>query len=85
MDDGSSDAMAEIVRGFVERDDFSCYRLSNLSSYDFLLSLIRSELDSRKPDWQPIITNRNQPCDGFLGAPILGLAAISHQEFKTNA
>jgi MoaA/NifB/PqqE/SkfB family radical SAM enzyme len=49
-------------------------RLSNLSSYDFLLSLIRSELGSRKSDWQPVITNRNQACDGFLGAPIPGLA-----------
>jgi wyosine [tRNA(Phe)-imidazoG37] synthetase (radical SAM superfamily) len=49
-------------------------RLSNLPSYDFLLSLIRSELKARKPDWQPVITNRNQACDGFLAAPIPGLA-----------
>jgi hypothetical protein len=47
--------------------------LSNLVSYDFLLSLIRSELKTRKCDWRPLISNRNQACDGFLSAPIPGL------------
>lgn len=48
-------------------------RLTNLPRYDFLLSLIRSELSARQPDWQPEISNRNEACDGFLGAPIPGL------------
>jgi MoaA/NifB/PqqE/SkfB family radical SAM enzyme len=55
-------------------------RLSNLPSYDFLLSLIRSELDSRRPDWQPVIANRNEACDGFLGAPWPGLAPFETPE-----
>lgn len=49
-------------------------RLSNLPNYDFLLSLIRSELDSRGPDWQPVITNLNRATDGLLAAPRPGLA-----------
>jgi len=48
-------------------------RLTNLARYEFLLSLIRSELSSRRPDWQAEITNRNQSCNGFLAAPIPGL------------
>jgi sulfatase maturation enzyme AslB (radical SAM superfamily) len=55
-------------------------RFSNLPSYDFLLSLIRSELDSRKSAWQPIITNRNQGCDGFLAAPLPGLSPFETPE-----
>jgi sulfatase maturation enzyme AslB (radical SAM superfamily) len=47
--------------------------LTNLPSYDFLLSLIRNELDSRRPDWQAVVTNRNESCDGFLAAPLPGL------------
>ena len=46
---------------------------SNLPSYDFLLSLIRSELNSRGPGWQPVLSNRNQACDGLLGTPRAGL------------
>ena len=49
-------------------------RMKNLSSYDYLLSLIRSELNSRGPDWQPIVTNRNLSSDGFLAAPRPGLS-----------
>jgi sulfatase maturation enzyme AslB (radical SAM superfamily) len=55
-------------------------RFSNLGSYDFLLSLIRGELDSRGPGWQPIISNCNQACDGFLAAPLAGLAPFETPE-----
>jgi MoaA/NifB/PqqE/SkfB family radical SAM enzyme len=55
-------------------------RFSNLVSYDFLLSLIRGELDSRKSDWQPVISNRNESCDGFLAAPIPGLKPFETPE-----
>jgi wyosine [tRNA(Phe)-imidazoG37] synthetase (radical SAM superfamily) len=48
-------------------------KFSNLASYDFLLSLIRSELHSRKPGWQTVISSRNQDSDGFLAAPLVGL------------
>lgn len=48
-------------------------RFYNLERYDFLLSLIRGELDSRKSNWQPVISDRNQSCDGFLAAPMPGL------------
>ena len=55
-------------------------RFSNLVSYDFLLSLIRGELDSRKSDWQPVISNRNESCDGFLAAPIPGVKPFETPE-----
>ena len=48
--------------------------LSNLPRYDFLLSLIRSELSSRGPDWQPLNTNLNEASDGRLAAPRPGVA-----------
>ena len=44
-------------------------RFSNLANYDFLLSLIRSELGSRGEGWQPVITNVNRASDGLLAAP----------------
>jgi hypothetical protein len=48
-------------------------KLSNRASYDFLLSLIRSELDSRAPIWQPVLSNLNVDSDGALAAPRPGL------------
>jgi hypothetical protein len=47
-------------------------RLTNLASYDFLLSLVRSELGSRQPDWRAVASNLNRSCDGLLGAPRAG-------------
>ena len=44
-------------------------RFANLPSYDFLLSLVRSELSSRGPGWQAVMTNLNQSSDGLLAAP----------------
>jgi organic radical activating enzyme len=55
-------------------------RLSNLSSYDFLLSLIRNELSSRSLNWRPVITNINRECDGLLAAPVPGLAPLQTPE-----
>jgi len=49
-------------------------QLSNVANYDFLLSLIRSELDSRDPDWHPRLENLNHHTDGLLAAPIPGIA-----------
>ena len=49
-------------------------QLSNLANFDFLLSLIRSELDNRGPDWAPTFENMNHHCDGLLAAPIPGVA-----------
>ena len=49
-------------------------QLANLASYDFLLSLIRSELGSRKPGWEPELTNLNRATDGLLAAPRPGLS-----------
>jgi sulfatase maturation enzyme AslB (radical SAM superfamily) len=58
-------------------------RLANLRSYDFLLSLIRSELGSRGPDWQAVMTNLNQSSDGLLAAPRPGLAPFDTPERLT--
>ena len=55
-------------------------KFSNLARYDFLLSLIRGELNSRKADWQPVISNRNESCDGFLAAPVPGLKPFQTPE-----
>jgi sulfatase maturation enzyme AslB (radical SAM superfamily) len=50
--------------------EFPSFR--NLPSYDFLLSLVRSELTRRRADWVPVITSVNAECDGYLSAPIAG-------------
>ena len=55
-------------------------KLSNLGNYDFLLSLIQSELDSRKPDWQPQNYNLNLATDGLLAAPRPGVAPLDTPE-----
>ena len=47
--------------------------MRNLSRYDFLMTLIRSELESRTPDWRPVITSINKASDGLLGAPRPGV------------
>ncbi len=63
----------EYVLEFLERQhwvltaEFS--RFSNERSYEFLLSLVRGELESRTPGWQPVLTNVNQDTDGLLAAP----------------
>ena len=49
-------------------------KLSNLSNFDFLISLVRSELESRKVDWKPVLQNLNHQCDGLLAAPLPGIA-----------
>lgn len=48
--------------------------LSNLANFDFLISLIRSEIENRGPDWYPKYENMNHHTDGLLAAPIPGLA-----------
>ena len=48
-------------------------QLANLPSYDFLLSLIRSELERRGPDWAPVLENLNHQSDGLLATPIAGV------------
>ncbi len=55
-------------------------RLSNLANYDFLLSLIRSEIASRTPAWTPTLTNLNLASDGLLAAPRPGLAPFDTPE-----
>jgi hypothetical protein len=55
-------------------------RLSNLPSYDHLLSLVRGELNSRGPDWRAVMTNRNLSSDGLLAAPRPGLAPFETPE-----
>lgn len=52
----------------------------NIASYDFLLSLIRGELESRQSGWQPVINIRNESCDGFLAAPMPGLKPFETPE-----
>jgi len=47
---------------------------SNLRNYDFMLSLIRSEIDSRSPDWKPVVVDVNLATDGLLAVPRPGLA-----------
>jgi len=49
-------------------------RFSNLANYDFLLSLIRSELASRGAGWRPSLINLNAASDGHLAAPRPGVA-----------
>lgn len=49
-------------------------QLSNLANFDFLMSLIRSELEGRGVDWKPQLENINKQCDGLLAAPIPGVA-----------
>ena len=48
-------------------------RFSNLASYDHLISLLRSELASRGPDWTPSLTNLNAESDGLLATPRPGV------------
>ena len=55
-------------------------RMRNLSRYDFLMTLIRSELDSRTPDWRPVITSINKVSDGLLGAPRPGVRPFESPE-----
>ena len=50
---------------------------SNLTNFDFLISLVRSELESRGPEWEPTIHNRNQATDGWLAAPRPGIAPFA--------
>jgi hypothetical protein len=59
-------------------DDYP--RLSNLANYDFLLSLVRSEIASRGPDWRPVITNLNLASDGQLAAPRPGIPPFDRPE-----
>jgi MoaA/NifB/PqqE/SkfB family radical SAM enzyme len=66
------DQRRELLRDYGE--------FSNLHNYDFLLSLIRGELDSRKPGWQPVLSNLNPECDGLLASPIPGLAPFDTPE-----
>jgi organic radical activating enzyme len=76
------------VLGFLEAQraellaDFPA--LSNLANYDFLLSLIRGELESRKPDWKPVMTLVNLASDGLLAAPRPGLAPFDVPDMVTN-
>jgi hypothetical protein len=55
-------------------------RMRNLSRYDFLMSLIRSEIESRTADWQPVLTNINQASDGLLAAPRPGVPPFDSPE-----
>ncbi len=55
-------------------------RLSNLDSYDFLLSLIRSELAGRHSEWKPVLTNLNASSDGLLASPVPGLRPFDSVE-----
>jgi sulfatase maturation enzyme AslB (radical SAM superfamily) len=55
-------------------------RLMNLDSYDFLLDLIRGELNSRGPEWKPVISDRNEESDGLLGSPLPGLPPFETAE-----
>ena len=48
-------------------------RWLNVANFDFLVSLIRSELDGRTADWSPRLENVNRHCDGLLAAPIPGV------------
>jgi uncharacterized Fe-S cluster-containing radical SAM superfamily protein len=48
--------------------------LSNLPSYDHLLSLVRDELESRRPGWAPEMSQLNMASDGLLAAPRPGVA-----------
>jgi MoaA/NifB/PqqE/SkfB family radical SAM enzyme len=50
------------------------WQFSNLANYDFLLTLIRSELTSRGADWKAVETNLNLASDGLLAAPRPGVA-----------
>ena len=49
----------------------------NLANYDFLISLVQTELEGRSPDWAPEIHNRNGETDGWLAAPRPGLAPFA--------
>lgn len=60
-------------------------RFSNLANYDFLLSLLRSEIATRSETWQPVMQNLNRSTDGLLAAPRPGIApfdtpdAVAHE------
>jgi MoaA/NifB/PqqE/SkfB family radical SAM enzyme len=54
--------------------------LSNLPSYDFLLSLVRDELAGRGPGWTPRADVLNAACDGLLAAPLPGAAPFGSPE-----
>jgi pyruvate-formate lyase-activating enzyme len=58
-------------------------RWSNASSYDFLLSLVESELASRGPGWKPSLTNLNLASDGHLAAPRPGVAPFETPDAVT--
>jgi MoaA/NifB/PqqE/SkfB family radical SAM enzyme len=48
-------------------------QMRSLGDYDYLLSLITSELARRGPDWAPVVQNRNLHSDGLLAAPVPGV------------
>jgi len=52
-------------------------RMSNVASYDFLLTLIRGELESRGADWKPPGGPLNLASDGHLAAPRPGVAPFA--------
>ncbi len=54
--------------------------LNNLANFDFLLSLVRDELDQRDADWEPTMLNINKQCDGLLAAPLPGIAPFDKPE-----
>lgn len=70
------EAQLAYVLDFLERQRVSLIRdfnrPMNLGSYDFLLSLIQSELSRRGPGWQPILENFNAESDGLLATPLAG-------------
>lgn len=53
---------------------------SNLANYDFLISLVKDELERRTPDWKPFFGNMNHQCDGLLAAPLPGIAPFDRPE-----
>jgi MoaA/NifB/PqqE/SkfB family radical SAM enzyme len=59
---------------------------SNLPRYDFLLSLIRTELAQRGEGWEPQASVLNHACDGLLAAPLPGaLPFLSPESVEAEA
>jgi MoaA/NifB/PqqE/SkfB family radical SAM enzyme len=69
------------ILGFFEDERASLLReypqMTNLSRYDFLISLVRAEIESRTPDWRPVTTNLNRASDGLLAAPRPGVGPFA--------